>query len=199
MAQNIIESAVNRAWWGLVLRGVVAIALGIFILARPLESVAAFALVVAIWALVDGFTNIIHSFDLRPYLSQWWLMLLGGIISAGFGVAALYYYPGLSLSFAVVWTAWWLMLTGFVATYAAFQQRSAGLPWGWTMAFGVLSVAAGVFALIYQPATLAAIMGFISAFAIVGGILLLIGAAKLKSAQGDVTQAVRAAVGGTRS
>jgi uncharacterized membrane protein HdeD (DUF308 family) len=199
MAQNIIESTVNRAWWGLVLRGVIAIALGIFILARPLESVAAFALVVAIWALVDGFTNIVHSFDLRPYLSQWWLMLLGGIISAGFGIAALYYYPGLSLSFAVVWTAWWLMLTGFVATYAAFQQRSAGLPWGWTMAFGVLSVAAGVFALIYQPATLAAIMGFISAFAIVGGILLLIGAAKLKSAQGDVTQAVRAAVGGTRS
>jgi uncharacterized membrane protein HdeD (DUF308 family) len=199
MAQNIIESAVHRAWWGVVLRGVVAIALGIFILARPLESVAAFALVIAIWALVDGITNIIHSFDLRPYLSQWWLMLLGGIISAGFGVAALYYYPGLSLSFAVVWTAWWLMLTGFVTVYAAFQQRSADLPWGWTMAFGGLSVAAGVAALIYQPATLAAIMGFISAFAIVGGILLLIGAAKLKSAERDVTSAVRTAVGGARS
>jgi uncharacterized membrane protein HdeD (DUF308 family) len=199
MAQNIIESAVNRAWWGIVLRGVVALALGIFILARPLESVAAFALVVAIWALVDGLTSIVHSFDLRPYLRQWWLMLLGGIISAGFGVAALYYYPGLSLSFAVVWTAWWLMLTGFVTVYAAFQQRSTGLPWGWTMAFGVLSVAAGVFALIYQPATLAAIMGFISAFAIVAGIVLLIGAGKLKSAQRDITGAVRTAVGGARS
>lgn len=199
MAQNIIESAVNRASWGLVLRGVVAIALGIFILARPLESVAAFALVIAIWAFVDGITNIIHSFDLRPYLSHWWLMLLGGIISAGFGVAAMYYYPGLSLSFAVVWTAWWLMLTGFVAIYAAFQQRSAELPWGWAMAFGVLSVAAGVLALIYQPATLAAIIGLISAFAIVGGILMLIGAAKLKSAQRNVASAVRSAVGGARS
>jgi uncharacterized membrane protein HdeD (DUF308 family) len=199
MAQNIIEGAVNRAWWGLVLRGSVAIALGIFILARPLASVAAFALVIAIWALVDGITNIIHAFDLRPYLSQWWWMLLGGIISAGFGVAALYYYPGLSLSFAVVWTAWWLLLTGCVATYAAFQQRSAGLPWGWTMAFGGLSVVAGVVALIYQPATLAAIMGFISAFAIVGGVLLLMGAAKLKSAERDVTSAVRTAVGGARS
>jgi uncharacterized membrane protein HdeD (DUF308 family) len=198
MAQNIIESTVNRAWWGIVLRGVVAIALGIFILARPLESVAAFALVIAIWALVDGLTNIVHAFELRPVLSQWWLMLLGGIISAVFGVAALYYYPGLSLSFAVVWTAWWLMLTGFVALYAAFLQRSAQLPWGWTMAFGVASVAAGVYALIYQPATLAAIMGLISAFAIVGGILLLIGAVKLKSAQQDVTGAVRSAVGGAR-
>jgi uncharacterized membrane protein HdeD (DUF308 family) len=196
---NIIESAVNRASWGLVLRGVVAIALGIFILARPLESVAAFALVIAIWAFVDGITNIIHSFELRPYVSHWWLMLLGGIISAGFGVAAFYYYPGLSLSFAVVWTAWWLMLTGFVAVYAAFQQRAAELPWGWAMAFGVLSVCAGVLALIYQPATLAAIIGLISAFAIVGGILMLIGAVKLKSAQRDVVGAVRSAVGGARS
>jgi uncharacterized membrane protein HdeD (DUF308 family) len=199
MAQNIIESAVNRASWGLVLRGVVAIAMGIFILARPLESVAAFALVIAIWALVDGITNIVHSFDLRPYRSQWWLVLLGGIISAGFGVAAMYYYPALSLSFAVVWTAWWLLLTGFVAIYAAFQQRSAELPWGWAMAFGVLSVAAGVLALIYQPATLAAIIGLISAFAIVGGIVMLIGAAKLKSVQRNFTSAVRGAVGGARS
>jgi uncharacterized membrane protein HdeD (DUF308 family) len=199
VAPNVIERAVNRAWWGLVLRGIIAIALGVFILARPLESVAAFALVVAIWALVDGLTNVVHSFDLRPYLSQWWLMLVGGLISAAFGVAALYYYPGLSLTFAVVWTGWWLMLTGFVASYAAFQQRSAGLPWGWTLAFGILSVAAGGLALIYQFATLGAIMGFISGFAIVGGILLLIGAMKLKSAEHDVTSAVRGAVGAARS
>lgn len=195
MTPNIIESAARRAWWGLLLRGLFALALGIFILARPLESVAAFALVIAIWALVDGLTNIVHSFDLRPYFSQWWLVLVGGIISAGFGIAALYYYPGLSLSFAVVWTAWWLMLTGCVTTYAAVQQRSAGMPWGWTMAFGIFSIAAGVLAIIYQPATLAAIMSFISAFAIVGGILMLIGAIKLKMTQHDVTGAVRAAAG----
>ena len=199
MGQNVIEQSVNRAWWGLVLRGIVAIALGIFILARPLDSVAAFALVIAIWALVDGITNIVHSFDLRPYWSQWWLMLLGGLISAAFGVAALYYYPGLSLTFAVVWVALWLLVTGFVTSYAAFQQKSAGLPWGWTLAFGILSIAAGILALVYQNATLGAIMGLISAFAIIGGIFLLVGAAKLKSAQQDVTSAVRSAVGGVKS
>jgi uncharacterized membrane protein HdeD (DUF308 family) len=199
MAQNVLDSAVNRAWWGLVLRGLIAIALGVFIIARPFDSVAAFALVIAIWALVDGITNIVHAFDLRPFFSQWWLMLLGGIISAGFGAAALYYYPGLSLAFAVVWAAWWLLITGFVTIYGAFQARSAQLPWGWPMAFGILSVVTGVLAFIYQPATLTAIMALISAFAIVGGILLLVGAAKLKSAQQDVTNAVRTAVGGARS
>ena len=75
-----VTTLLNRAWWGLVLRGLVSIALGVFIFVRPLESVAAFALVIAIWALVDGFTNIVHAFDLKPLYNHWWLMLLGGIV-----------------------------------------------------------------------------------------------------------------------
>jgi uncharacterized membrane protein HdeD (DUF308 family) len=192
MAQNAIQSSLNRVWWGIVVRGVLAIALGVFIIARPLESVAVFALVIAIWALIDGITGIIHAFDVRPFVSQWWLMLLGGIISAAFGIFALYDYPVLSLVFAVLWVSWWLVLSGAVAIYVAFQLRSTHLSWGWTMAFGVLSVVVGVYALMYQPATLAAIMSLIAAFAIVAGIFLLIGAIKLKSAQQDVRSALGA-------
>jgi uncharacterized membrane protein HdeD (DUF308 family) len=194
MAQNALESSLTRVWWGIVLRGILAIALGIFIIVRPLESVAVFALVIAIWALIDGITGIVHAFDVRPFIAQWWLMLLGGIISAAFGIFALYAYPVPSLVFAVVWVSWWLMLTGIVAVYVAFQQRSLQLPWGWTMAFGVLSVVVGAYALVYQPATLAAIMGLIAGFGIVAGILMLIGAAKLKSAQHDVRSALGASV-----
>jgi uncharacterized membrane protein HdeD (DUF308 family) len=189
-----VTTILNRAWWGLVLRGLVSITLGLFIFARPLESVAAFALVIAIWALVDGFTNIVHSFDLKPLYNHWWLMLLGGIVSVGFGMAALFFYPVLSLAFAVVWAAWWLILTGSISVYVSVQQKAADLPWGWTMAFGILSIVAGGFAFYYQGATLAAIMGLISGFAVVGGIIMLIGAFKLKSAQSDVQRVVRSAL-----
>jgi uncharacterized membrane protein HdeD (DUF308 family) len=194
MAQNAIHSSLNRVWWGIVLRGILAIALGIFIIVRPLESVAVFALVIAIWALMDGITGIIHAFDLRPFVAQWWLMLLSGIISAAFGIFALYDYPVLSLVFAVLWVSWWLVLTGAVSIYVAFQQRTLHLSWGWTLAFGVLSVAVGIYSLVYQPATLAAIMLLIAYFAILAGILLLIGAIKLKSAQHDVRSALGASV-----
>src|ERR1700722_7288645 len=190
--QNAVHSSLNRVWWGSVLRRILAIALGIFIIVRPLESVAVFALVIAIWALMDGITGIIHAFDLRPFVAQWWLMLVSGIISAAFGIFALYDYPVLSLVFAVLWVSWWLVLTGAVAIYVAFQQRTLHLSWGWTLAFGVLSVAVGIYALVYQPATLAAIMLLISYFAILAGILLLIGAIKLKSAQHDVRSALGA-------
>jgi uncharacterized membrane protein HdeD (DUF308 family) len=194
MAENVLERSLNRVWWSIVVRGVLAIALGVFIIARPLESVAAFALVIAIWALIDGITSIVHAFDVRPHVTQWWLMLLGGIISLVFGILALYDYPVLSLVFAVVWVSWWLVLSGAVAMYFAFQQRSLHLPWGWTMALGVLSVVVGVYALVYQPATLAAIMGLIAGFGIAAGILMLMGAFKLKAAQHDVRGALGASI-----
>src|SRR4029077_14038828 len=149
-------------WWALVIRGVLAIAVGALILWRPLDSIAALALVIAVWALFVGVVQIVHAFQLRPLLSQWWVLLLTGLIGVAFGVAALYYYPGLSLSFDVVWTTWWLILTGALAIYLAVWERGAGLSWGWTLAFGLLSIAAGVLAIMNPPATLAAIIGLIA-------------------------------------
>jgi uncharacterized membrane protein HdeD (DUF308 family) len=193
MAQTEIGKAVNRVWWALVIRGALAIILGIFIIARPMESVAAFALVIAIWAVVQGLVYMVHSFDLRSVAPHWWLLFLSGLISTAFGVAALYYYPGLSLAFAVVWVSWWLLVTGLVAISIAVQERRVGMPWGWTIAFGVLTVVAAVYAFMSPPATLTALMALISAFAIVGGVVLLVGAYKLRTTAGDVESAIRGA------
>jgi uncharacterized membrane protein HdeD (DUF308 family) len=167
-----------------------AIAVGIIIIARPLESVAAFALVIALWALMQGVVSIVHAFDLRSVAPHWWALMLSGIVGVLFGGAALYYYPGLSLSFAVVWASWWLILGGVLGIYLAVQERSAGLSWGWTMTWGILGVAAGIAAFAYPPATLAALMAFISVFAIAGGVVLLVGAYRLRSADDEIRGAL---------
>ena len=176
-----LKRVFNRAWWALLLRGLLALTVGVFIFARPLDSVAAFALVIAWWALFSGFVNIVHAFQLKPVMNHWWVLLLSGLVGVGFGIAALVYYPGLSLSFAVVLVAWWLMVTGVLGSYGAVVEKRLGVQWGWTAAFGVLSVVASVFALLSPPVTLAAIMGLIAAFAIVTGVALLMGAFKLRS------------------
>jgi uncharacterized membrane protein HdeD (DUF308 family) len=176
-----LKRVYNRAWWALLLRALLALAVGVFIFARPLDSVAAFALVIAWWALFSGLVNIVHAVQLKPLMPHWWVWLLSGLVGVGFGISALVYYPGLSLTFAVVWAAWWLMFTGILAIYAAFQEKKLGVQWGWAMAFGVVSVVAGVFALLSPPATLAAIMALIAGFAIVTGFALLVGALKLRS------------------
>ena len=193
MASDAIQSIYRRTWWVLVVRGLLALALGVLILWRPMESIASFALVIAIWALFSGIAQIVHAFDLRDVLQHWWVLLLSGLISAAFGVAALYYYPTLSLAFAVVWAAWWLFLTGGLAIYAAIVERRLGMSWGWTLALGIVTILAGVFAFISPPATLAAIMGLIAGFAIVSGVVLLMGAFRLSSAKREVSGAMRSA------
>ena len=195
MATVPIHSAYRRTWWALVIRGLLALAVGVLILWRPIDSIASFALVIAIWALFTGVVDIVHAFDLRPVYDKWWVPLVSGLVSAAFGLAALYYYPILSLTFAVVWVSTWLIVAGALAIYAAMVERRVEVPWGWTLTVGILSIVAGVFALIRPQASLAVIMSIIAAFAIVSGVALLMGAYRLTTAKEGLTEAVRAARG----
>ncbi|HEU4587450.1 MAG TPA: DUF308 domain-containing protein [Gemmatimonadales bacterium] len=197
MTTDLIELAYRRTWRGLVLRGLLGLALGLFILWRPLASIAVFALVIAIWALFSGIVQIVHAFDLRGAYAHWWVQLLGGLVSVLFGAAALYYYPALSLAFVVVWIALWLILSGVFAIYLAMLERGLHLSaWGWTFAFGLLACIAGLIALLSPGITVAAIVGLIAAFAIVSGVVLLIGAYRLSSARHDLAGSARSARAG---
>jgi hypothetical protein len=191
MLADGLRQTYRRTQWALVIRGLLALAVGLFLIARPLASVLAFALVIAIWALVSGITDVVHAFDLRPVFRGWWVLLLRGLVSAGFGVAALYYYPALSLVFVVYLVGLWLFIAGIVGVYVAVEEKRADLPWRWTLTWGLLGVVAGVAAMIYQGITLAAVMGLIAGFAIVSGIVLLAGAFRLRSLAHDVTASVR--------
>src|SRR5215813_13291212 len=192
---DVIRSAYRRTWWSLLLRGLFALAIGIVILWRPFDSIAAFALVIAWWAIFAGVTQSVHAVDLRAVYSHWWVLLLAGLVSIIFGVAALYYYPGLSLTFAVLWVTWWLFVSGLFAVFASMMERRVGLGWGWTLAFGLLCIVAGVYAIMNPPATLAAIMALIAVFAIISGVLLLIGAFRLSSLKADVDTLENAKMG----
>src|SRR5262249_62202031 len=111
---DTVKQVVHRSWWSLVIRGVIALTLGILIIAKPMDSIAVFALLIAVWALFTGITEIVHAFDVKPFFSSWWMLLLAGVISTAFGVAAFYYYPNLSLAFAITWVSFWLSLSGII-------------------------------------------------------------------------------------
>jgi uncharacterized membrane protein HdeD (DUF308 family) len=176
-----LKSAYHRAWWALLLRGVLGLAIGVFVLIRPLDSVAAFALVIAWWSFFTGVVEIVQAIELHALMKHWWVMLLSGLVGVGFGVASLIYYPILALTYAVILVAWWLMITGILGLYASIGQKQLGLAWGWTAAFSVVSILASGFALLAPPATLAAIMSLIAAFGIVSGVALIVGAFRIRS------------------
>src|SRR3954468_9106961 len=167
MAQARLEQSLNREWWALVIRGALWVAGGIFIIARPLASVAALALVIAIWALMQGIVTIVHAFDLRRVARHWWLLLVNGAVGVLFGVAALYYYPGLSHSFLVVWASWWLLIGGVAGITIGMAERRAGMSWGWTMTWGIVGVTMSAIAFANPPATITALVGVLATFGVI--------------------------------
>jgi uncharacterized membrane protein HdeD (DUF308 family) len=188
MIATDFRGAYNQTKWALVLRGLLSLAVGVAILARPMASVAALALVIALWSLFDGIVNIVRSFALRGLVQHWWVVLLTGIVSFAFGVAALYYFPALSLTFAVLWTAYWLTFSGVIAVYIGWMERGAGVPWGWSMAFGVIAIVGGIFAFMNPGVTLGTLLGVLAGFAIISGVFLLIGAGRMASFQYNVNR-----------
>lgn len=193
MIADSLREGYHRAKWALVLRGLVGIVIGVLIMVRPLASVAAFALVIALWALFDGIVRVVHAFELKSVMSDWWILLVGGVVGILFGIAALYFYPALSLTFAIVWIAIWLITTGAIGAYVATQERRAGLSSGWTMTWGIVGIIVGILSFIYPAVTLAVLMGLIAIFGIVGGIAMLIGAGRLQRVERGFTHAAHAA------
>jgi len=171
----------RRTWWLFSLRGTLALGVALLILVRPLDSLAALALIVAMWAIVTGVAEIVHALHVKDSLDSWWIGLAGGMLSVGFGAAALYYYPFLSLAFLVTWAALWLLVSGAFGIYGALQLRRAGLPWRWPFLWGVLGALLSIVAWFNVPATLLAILMLLAVYALLSGIALLAAAWRIRA------------------
>jgi len=161
----------------LVVRGGFAMAIGVLILARPIVAVVALALMIAVWALVNGVSETICAFALRP-LRYWWVLLLSGTVGIVFGLASLLDYPTLPLTFAVAWVAFAMLTTGLTALSIARWTHVAGWPGRLPSALGVACILAAIVAAVYPAATLTALLGVTAAVAIVSGLMMLVGAAE---------------------
>jgi uncharacterized membrane protein HdeD (DUF308 family) len=102
----------------------------------------------------------------------WWALLIGGIASVLFGVAA-FLWPGLTLFVLAVFFAATVFVDGIVTIASAMRNRGTASHWWVWMLLGLLGVVAGAIGLL-SPATAAgALLLLISAYAIAAGVLMI--------------------------
>jgi uncharacterized membrane protein HdeD (DUF308 family) len=98
----------------------------------------------------------------------WWLVLLRGIFMVIFGAIALF-SPGIALLSLVLLFGFYAILDGISAIMVGIRAR--GEPnWGWMIVQGVVSMLAGVIALIWPGVTALALLFVVAFWAIVLGI-----------------------------
>jgi uncharacterized membrane protein HdeD (DUF308 family) len=83
----------RERWWGLVIAGVVGIAVGVIYIAMPALSTVSYALVlmvmIAVWAMINGIGQVSAAIELRKQIHGEWLLAVAGIFSILLGIAIL--------------------------------------------------------------------------------------------------------------
>lgn len=76
----------KRVDWGLLLAGLLSIGVGLFFVFRPLLSITALSLFVALWFIATGIATLISAIQYRKVIRGEWLLGLAGVVAIGFGI-----------------------------------------------------------------------------------------------------------------
>jgi uncharacterized membrane protein HdeD (DUF308 family) len=169
-----------RLWWVLLLRGVVAIAVGVAAFAWPGLTIAILILLFGAFILFDGITAVIDAIRYRDTVQNWWLWLLDGVLGVVVGLMTLS-WPGLTSVVLIWFIAAWSILGGILRIVAAIELRKQ-VKGEWLLILsGALSVLFGVAIIAVPHAGILSIAWLIGFWAIAFGTLFVLLAFRLKS------------------
>lgn len=117
----------HERWIPLLIEGLIGIVIGVVTFMWPGLTGAALYYMIAAWALLTGFFEIIAAIQLRKMIANEWLLVLGGIASIVFGVL-LVVYP-LAGIFTVIWLIGaYAIVSGVVMIGLSLRLRSLAAP-----------------------------------------------------------------------
>ena len=158
-------------WWVFLLRGILAIVVGVFTFVWPGITLVSLILLFGIYAAADGILALASAITGHTPMPRWWLAIVG---LAGLAAAFMAFTrPGLTLAVLLIVIAAWAIVFGIMEIIGAIQLRKE-IDNEW---FLILSgVAAVIFGgiLLFRPGlgTLALIFTF-GTFAVIEGLLLV--------------------------
>lgn len=100
-------------WWSLF-RGIIAVALGVILLGRPLQGVITLTIVMTAFFVVEGVAAVFVALDFRRHLRHWGFMLLSGLIN-------------LVLAY-LIWRGWPNTATWVIGLYVGIYMIFLGIP-----------------------------------------------------------------------
>jgi uncharacterized membrane protein HdeD (DUF308 family) len=139
----------SSKWWLFLLLGGVSAVVGVLLVLDLFTAVYTVALLAALGLVVTGVGELMTAGRYRSVLG---LIAGGALVLAGV-LAAM--WPDITLWVLAVLTGVGLIVSGVARTVGALSLRVEG--WGWLLFAGVVSVVAGVVALIWPGATILAL------------------------------------------
>jgi uncharacterized membrane protein HdeD (DUF308 family) len=170
-----LHTGARSSWWAVVLRGILAIAFGVLVLASPGVGAAWLILVFAIYAAADGVfalaSAVTHGRARGREGTGWGWWLIEGIVSlavAGLALAR----PGITLLAIVLVIAFRAIALGLFELGGAFTGR--GLDHRWLLGItGIVSILFGILLIAAPFAGALALLWAVGVYAVVFGVMLI--------------------------
>ena len=179
---NPLVPALARYWWLILLRGIVAIAFGVFAFVAPGLTLVALVLFWGAFTLIDGVLALAHAIMGGNMGSRWWLALVG-LAGLAAGIVT-FMMPGLTLLLLLWFIAVWSIVLGVFQIVGAIRLRNE-IDNEWTLILsGVVSVLFGLILLFAPVPGAIGVAWVIGTYAIIFGVLLVMAALRLKKHQG---------------
>jgi uncharacterized membrane protein HdeD (DUF308 family) len=178
---TILAPAVRRGWWLFLVRGLLALAVGLIAIFDPGATLAALILLLCAFFIVDGVFAVIKAFSVMRSDRSWWLLLLSGVVSviAGFVVFA---WPGLTALTLGYLVGFWAIVTGIFEIMVAISLRRVIRGEWLYVLFGAISIVFGIYVAFVPGLGLAYLTLLIAIYGFVAGFSLIAAAFRLRSA-----------------
>lgn len=167
---------INTPWWVVLLEGVIAIIVGLFLLYQPVITTILLIQILGIFWLAAGIVSVIGALIFPE--NRWW-KLLSGILSIIAGVVILMYpvySPLIVLTLLVIFIGAWAIVTG--AVHLAWGLKGGG--WGIGI-LGILTIILGLLLLTNSLAGILILPWMFGFFLIIGGIGAVIAGIKMRT------------------
>ena len=109
-------------WWLIVLRGLLAVGVGLFLIASPIKSLIVITTLVGFYFLMEGVMVTIMSLTNLIGDDDWWVFIFQGLISLLIGLL-IFSLPQLTLAAHIFLVAVWIFVEGIGMLFQAFYER----------------------------------------------------------------------------
>ena len=187
--ENVLENLRYEVknWWWYIINGLLFIATGIAIYARPAESYLGLSILFSLVMISTGFSQIFFSTANSSVLKGWGWILVSGILDLALG-GFLLWYPGLTMVTLPYFVGFWLILRAFNLMGTSFDLKNLGANgWGWFLFGGILMLVLGFLIIYYPAAGVVSIIAISGSAFIVGGFLNLYLAFQLKDLKNKIS------------
>lgn len=184
------ERKLAHIWKAMALRGTVAIAFSVVILAWPNIGVTALIALFGAFALVSGFATIVGAFGVPVPGNRRAGLVIEGLLGIAVGVVV-FVWPSLSALGLLYAIAAWAIAIGIFEIALSFNLPISGRRSLLLGLSGLFSVAFGAIMFAKPGAGAIALLALIAAFALVSGLTQIVWAFELRRVVGEVERPFR--------